>query len=573
MKLFAIIDLSTKYTNIFRKNFYNRALLVILLVAFIFRIWGIWNIEQTDEFNEVFEALKINSGSLNYERWNKKVLIYILAIEYGIYFVIGWLFGIFQGISDFATKIAIDMSPLFIMGRATSAFFGTLIVLVTYLIGSKLFNKEAGLIAALFLSFNYVHVEHSHLVLVDITMTLMVICGFYFSTLIMYEGKKSAYFLAGLFAGLAIVAKVPSIFILISVGVSHLLYCRERSINFNKTLINKYILFIIIGFFSGAVMGNPAILLGLPKYLGWLKMLFGAYQGTADQIDYWVPVNGYKFYATSFYQNMGLPLFMLTILGLIYFVIRPKKEILLLLSFAFPFYLFMANSKWVLADRYMVPIYPFLSIIAGAFFFEITKSLKNNKRLAISGLLILILLIPVKNIMLFELSLLKKNTRYWSKDWIEANIPKGSKILIDSGRTINTYSPPLFNNKKNILSIIEQIESLDEGKTFDDSRIVDSGSSIYFKYLLNSLPNVTYDLTSTELGTKVKSIEYYKNDEYNYIVTSSYITWKAYNNKWASKYPVAANFYRALDKEFTKVKEFKPNLTRSGPIITIYRVN
>jgi len=567
-----IKDSLKEWLLILREDAYVKMLLLLIIIAFIIRIWGIWNIEQTDEFNEVFEALKVDSGRLNLERWNKKVLIYILALEYGIYFFAGWVAGIFSSISDFASKIVINMSPLFIIGRATSASFGTLIVLFTYLIGSKLFNKQTGLIAALFLSFNYVHVEHSHLVLVDITMTLMVMCCFYFTTLLMYRGEKTAYFFSGLFAGLAIVAKTPSVFILISIGVAHLLHSRERSASFKNILISKHILFMLFGFSLGTILGSPGILVGLPKFLKWLTSLFGAYIGTHDQIDYWAPINGYKFYIVSICKNMGLPLFIITMSGVLYFLIKPRKEFVLLISFALPFYLFMAHSKWVLTDRYMIPIYPFLSIIAGYFFFEITKLLRINKKLIATIALLILLAIPIKNVVLFEMTLLQRNTRYWSKDWIEGNIPQGSKILIDSGRTINTYSPPLFNSKENIISMITTIESLEAGETFDDSRIVDSKSSIYFKYLLNNPPEITYNLTSTELGRKAKSIEYYRNNDFDYIITSTHITAKAYNKKWAGKYPIAAKFYRSLDKEFTIVKEFTPGLTRSGPTITIYKV-
>jgi 4-amino-4-deoxy-L-arabinose transferase-like glycosyltransferase len=549
-----------------------RLFAVILFVSLLLRVWGIWNIEQTDEFNEVFEALKVDSGHLNIERWNKKLLIYILAVEYGIFFGAGWVLEIYSGVSDFVSKIVINMTPLFIIGRVTSAVFGTLMVFVTYLIGKRLYSREAALIGILFLCFNYVHVEHSSLVLVDITMALMVVCSFYFSTLLMDEGRGRWYFLSGLFGGLAIVSKIPSIFILISMIIAHVLNSTKDERFSLGVLKKKELIYMIGGIVSGVILGNPAILIGLPKYFEWLRSLFGAYQGTADIRDYWTPVNGYKFYFFSLYRNLGLPLLILTLLSLLYYLFKPKKEDLLTLSFPLPFYLVMANSKWVLTDRYMIPIYPFLSILAAAFVVEIMKRLPHRKKMVIASLLILMLITPVIKVALFKISLLDQNTRYWAKEWIEANIPPGSKILIDSGRTINTYSPPIFNNRENLISIMDRIETLQEGQTFDDSRIVDSKSSVYFKYLLNNLPEITYDLTSTELGTKAKSPEYYRKNGYDYVITSSLVKWRAYNDKWASQYPEAANFYKSLDKGFQVVREFKPSLTRSGPTITIYKV-
>jgi 4-amino-4-deoxy-L-arabinose transferase-like glycosyltransferase len=567
-----IVAFIKQYWNILQNDTNERILLLILVLSLSLRMWGIWNIEQTDEYNEVFEALKIDSGYLNYERWNKKVLVYILAVEYALYFGAGWLTGIFVSISDFASKIVIDMTPLFIIGRATSAIFGTAIVFVTYLIGKNLFDKKAGLVAASFLCFNLVHVEHSHLVLVDITMTLLLMLSFYFATCIMYEGKYRSYILAGIFAGLAIVAKIPSIFILISVGVAHVLYVRQYYVNKNNIVYNKSLIYLLFGLISGAILGNPAVLFALPKYLDWLKLLFGAYQGTADSVYYWTPLNGFIFYFISLIRNMGLPLLGLTIIGLLYFTVKSRKEILLLLSFVLPFFIFMAYSKWVLADRYMIPAFPFLSIIAGAVLLKIQEQFRIGRFLIII-MIGALLIIPIKNVVLFEISLLHQNTRYLAKDWIEYNIPSGSKILIDAGRTINTQSPPLINTKENIIAIIDKIENLQEGKTYDDSRIVDSKSAIYYKYLLENMPAITYDLNSTELGTNIKSVGYYRENGYNYIITSSDITWRIDNRKWAETFPESAVFYKSLSNEYIEIKKFEASMTRRGPTITIYKVS
>lgn len=555
-----------------KRDRYSKILLAILLTSFIIRIWGIWNIEQTDEFNEVFEALKVDSGHLNLERWNKKLLIYILAVEYGILFGAGWVLGIYSSVSDFASKIVINMAHLFIIGRVTSAVFGTLMVFVTYLIGKRLYSRKVGLIGALFLCFNFVHVEHSSLVLVDITMALMVVCSFYFSTLLMDEGRGRWYFLSGLFGGLAIVSKIPSIFILVSMIIAHVLNSAKDERFSLGVLKKRELIYMIGGIVSGVILGNPAILIGLPKYFEWLRSLFGAYQGTADIRDYWTRVNGYKFYFFSLYRNLGLPLLIFMLLSFFYFLFKPKKEVLLTLSFPVPFYFVMANSKWVLTDRYMIPIYPFLSVLAAAFLVEIMKRLRNRKRMVVASLLMLMLITPVVKVALFKISLLEPNTRYWAKEWVEANIPSGSKILIDSGRTINTSSPPIFSSRENIQAMMGRVETLGPGQTYDDSRIVDSNSVIYFRYLLENLPEPNYNLTSTELGRKVESIEYYRKNAYEYVITSSAVTWLLASQKWCERYPKAASFYRALDNQFELIKEFTPSLTRTGPTIRIFKV-
>ena len=71
-----------------------------------------------------------------------------------------------------------------------------------------------------------------------------------------------------------------------------------------------------------------------------------------------------------------------------------------------------------------------------------------------------------------------------------------------------------------------QIENLKEGETYDDSIIADAKSVSYYKYLLASLPKITYDITSTERGEAVRSYSYYIKNKYDYIITSDLITWR-----------------------------------------------
>ena len=159
------------------------------MFAFLLRIWGIWNADSTDEYNEVFEALRVCSGHLNYERWFKRFYLYILSCEYGGYYGLGRLFHQFSSPSDFAAKIIRDLTPLFLIGRITSAVMGTISIFMTYRIGSSLYNKNVGLVAALFLCFNVANIELSHYARVDATLCAVVLVSFYFIVKIFQGGN------------------------------------------------------------------------------------------------------------------------------------------------------------------------------------------------------------------------------------------------------------------------------------------------------------------------------------------------------------------------------------------------
>ena len=153
---------------------------LFFLMALLIRLWGIWNVTTTDEYNEVFEALRVCSGHFNYERWFKRFYLYILAFEYGIYYSIGWIFNAFSSPMDFATKIVRNMEPLFILGRITSAVAGACTVGVLYKIGIKFFNKRVAIISSLLLTFTVFHIYLSQQAKVDALLGLLIVSSFYY---------------------------------------------------------------------------------------------------------------------------------------------------------------------------------------------------------------------------------------------------------------------------------------------------------------------------------------------------------------------------------------------------------
>jgi hypothetical protein len=116
---------------------------------------------------------------------------------------------------------------------------------------------------------------------------------------------------------------------------------------------------------------------------------------------------------------------------------------------------------------------------------------------------------------------------------------------------------------------------LQEGETYDSPmvRIVDSYSSIYFELLLQNMPEITYDITTTELGRHLESVEYYQHNGFDYFIHDYDLNYRIKDPIWREKYPKSALFYDTFEKSYTLVKTFAPSSTRSGPTIKIYRIN
>jgi len=59
-------------------------------------------------------------------------------------------------------------SGYYLWGRFTTACLGTLTVALTYILGRKLLDRKTGILAALFLTFSYLHVASSHYITADV---------------------------------------------------------------------------------------------------------------------------------------------------------------------------------------------------------------------------------------------------------------------------------------------------------------------------------------------------------------------------------------------------------------------
>ena len=164
-------------SNLDRNTLYI-LLALILATAFGLRIWGIWFglpfSYRADEYHEVFRALELGSGGFNLERTGKGGYFYVLFVEYGFLFVVLKLAGIVDSAQDFARYFARDMSLFYLLGRATTAVIGTLAVFLAYRLGTRAYSQAAGALAALFLAVDFLSVEHSHFVTVDMPMTVAI---------------------------------------------------------------------------------------------------------------------------------------------------------------------------------------------------------------------------------------------------------------------------------------------------------------------------------------------------------------------------------------------------------------
>lgn len=569
--------MNSPHAEIFDQKLQKNLLICLFTAAFLLRIWGVWNATSTDEYNEVFEALRVCSGNLNLERWFKRFYLYVLSVEYGIYYGIGRAAGMFQSPQDFAVQVVRDLSPLFIIARVTSALFGTGSVVFTYLAGKKLFNPTTGLIAALFLCLNVVNIELSHYARVDATLGCMVMGAFYFIVRIFKDQEDAGrfYMMAGLFAGIAFQVKPQAIVLLFPFAYAH--FSRYGWQDFSKTILSKDILKYGLAFMLGLVIGNPAIIFAPVKFASSFLGMGKVYTTTINESknDH----VGFIAYGIYLFRELGVIFTCLAGFCLIKSLLNRKAAHLLLLSFMLPFYLLMGASQYMVSFSYMIPFMPFLYLLIASCLLASLHDLGaryKHSAMAVTFILLCLLAQPAFNVIKFELSMTGPNTRILAKRWVEANITPGSKILMDSGKTINSSAPEIAMNEESIKRILNAKKmAIETGTLQDTTNIVDEKSLVFFEMLMKTVPHEAYDITSTAFGLEVRSIDYYINNQFQYFIISQGMRKARIDPFFADRHPEVAFFYKSIDSDprLKLIKTISPSRLNRGESFSIYKLS
>jgi YYY domain-containing protein len=97
-----------------------------------------------------------------------------------------------------------------LLGRATSGCFDLLSVVLVYFIGTRLYRRRVGLLAAAFAAFSVLLIQHSHFFVVDPFANTFILAGFYFAVRALDEGGWKNHRLFGLALGMAVASKISA---------------------------------------------------------------------------------------------------------------------------------------------------------------------------------------------------------------------------------------------------------------------------------------------------------------------------------------------------------------------------
>ncbi|WP_338240444.1 ArnT family glycosyltransferase [Aurantiacibacter hainanensis] len=144
------------------------------------------------------------------------ITLYCLAAIMAVTGAIAVVSGQYAGIGDFAQAIYANPGIVILPARMFIAANGVACVGLTYLLGDRLWGRWYGLVAALLLSMNALHIGWSQVIRTDVQASVFMLACL-LMTIAIYRGAGlRAHVLAGLFAGLACATKWPAAIVFLS---------------------------------------------------------------------------------------------------------------------------------------------------------------------------------------------------------------------------------------------------------------------------------------------------------------------------------------------------------------------
>lgn len=411
-------------------------LISILLAGAFFRFYGLtigFPFEfHVDEWFVVGKTLEMyRLGTLKPPAFDYPSLVYYLLLA------CAHVVGLFK------EPTAYD---LYVLGRTISALFATATVALVYTTGRRAYGARAGLLASAFYAFTVTAFREAHYYTTDSMNTFFIALGVYFITRVALGDGPRNYLLAGVSIGLAAGSKYNGAFLLVTLGVAHVLRVYRNTDEFKLKEAKLGTLFakLFSGWLvAGALLSFVVFLLTTPyaalapsefrRDLDKMGHALSTKIGEGNQhylgtTPYWYYIENLLFWA------QGPVLEAACLLGFLYALARRRRQDVVLLIWLIVY--FAVVGGWLnKAVRYTLPMLPFLSLLAAAMFVEAHAYFAARRKRALRFAVIALGCGTLASAFFYSLAYVniyrQPHTGVQATRWAFANIPDGATILLE----------------------------------------------------------------------------------------------------------------------------------------------
>ncbi len=508
---------------------------LIILFALALRLFGIdFEVPHPDDYISVQAAMHFGPSQVELSGhglyglyvWPSTGMVYIEVVLFSLYYVIGWLIGVFPDMESFRNLYLNDPFSFYLIGRIMCVFFGVGTIMALYSLGRRLYDHRVALLAAFFLSGSFIYSVHSQFIRPDVPTTFIIVLTMICCLSIIEKGQSKYYIVAGVLAGFATSIKFTSGILVMMIVLTHILaegteLLADRGSTVRKTVLLRVLILIgivllggrfavyafdlldmntltsstdevfnnnvrhfanflmnlltlagggavavyfilktssralnvaanliydrkllqaVAAFLLSFMIFDPVFFLDFKKqvlifitdanYMGSQTLFIGV-----DSLGFWG--NLWWYIKGALNWGAGTVIEVMAGLGLLLVLSRKRKEDMPALVFALVYLLIISLGKfrW---ERYAVTLMPFMALYAADFLYTFMDKVgkdrmnESKKTLAVALIAIMVVIPSVYNTIRYDYLLTQKDTRVVAQEWVQSNVPMGSRVGMDA---------------------------------------------------------------------------------------------------------------------------------------------
>jgi 4-amino-4-deoxy-L-arabinose transferase-like glycosyltransferase len=584
-------------------------LALVLLLAAVLRLWAVRHDLPFsyfgDELHFMRRAMAVGTGDLNPHWFHKPAfLMYLLAFCYGLYFLVGRIAGAFHSTAEFGAHFLFNPTPFLVIGRLLVAACGVATVYVVYRIGRKVFaNPWAGTAAATVAAVLAPMVNSSRTIKSDVPCGLLMALSVWAFLGTRESPRPRPLVIASLLAGVAMgthyygVVLVPAYLALEAL--------RGFSGTPWKTVIARCALVVVL-FGAGFFLSSPFNFLDPTWGRDTGAMIAKSLGLGAKPIPRYDPDSAREFKpgtetargaAGAFLaliasrDVLGIAFSLLALLGLAATLIRRETRwygLLVLIPSLFFFLAAITVAAYHAQARHLNALYPLLATLAWPGALAVTGLFRlTPPRVRAAAFLLVAAAAAPTLIATIQKNLLinRPDSRLVAYRWLQANLPRGERILLDD------YGPPLNESRPAADRLAATLRAMPPGpftqhqglridllRRFPppDGFNLDALGHQWWLPREKSNAELRSNAVDLDMGNPLVSrqpwpLAEYRREGVRYVVTNSFARSQYFTaGGRGERFPSFVRFYRELDRTL-RVQTFDPaSWGGKGPDIWIY---
>jgi 4-amino-4-deoxy-L-arabinose transferase-like glycosyltransferase len=404
------------------------ALALLLVVSLVLRLWGIkqglpysYNIDEATHF--VPRAIAFFGHDLNPHYFlNPPAYSYLLHAVLELWF----------GSGDAAVRsYANDPTAVFVVARVVAAVLGTIAVALTYLAGTRLFNRTVGLLAAAIFGLAFLPVFYSHLALNDVPTLAPVALALYGAGGVVRRGRLRDYAFAGLGIGLGAATKYTAGITLVCLVAATV--C-DAAGGTPRVAVRNLVIAGLVALATFA-LANPYAVLDFGAFRSGLSQQASLAAGSDPFKLGLHQGSGTAYYLWTFTWGLGWGPSLAALGGAGLLLARRKLGMALVLIPAPIAFVIFVGDQQRFFGRWLMPIFPIVAILAAYGGVELVRWLARTRRVpaAVGGGLVAVLMLAQSAVAVIhsDAVLSRPDTRSVTRTWMVHHLPAGAKVVIE----------------------------------------------------------------------------------------------------------------------------------------------